>query len=57
MCSVVVFAPFLLALAVVFSCASYWLVGMYSSWSAFLFFLLTMWIVLLTANSLVSFLA
>ncbi|XP_042495439.1 ABC transporter G family member 5-like [Macadamia integrifolia] len=48
-----VFLPFLLILAFLFSAPLYWLVGLNRSFTAFLYFLLLIWLVLYTANSVV----
>ncbi|KAF3786568.1 ABC transporter G family member 5 [Nymphaea thermarum] len=49
-----VFLPFLLILALLFSIPLYWLVGLTRSFSAFLYFVLIIWLVLYTANSVVA---
>ncbi len=51
----IVFLPFLLLLATLYVVPSYWLVGLAPNCSAFLFFLLVIWILLITANSFVAF--
>ncbi len=51
----IVFLPFLLLLATLYVVPSYWLVGLAPNYSAFLFFLLVIWILLITANSFVAF--
>ncbi|KAH7861024.1 hypothetical protein Vadar_020721 [Vaccinium darrowii] len=48
-----VYLPFLLILAVLFSVPLYWLVGLNRSFPAFLHFLLLIWLILYTANSVV----
>ncbi|KAJ0241802.1 ABC transporter G family member 5 [Hirschfeldia incana] len=48
-----VYLPFLLILAVLFSIPVYWLVGLNPSFMAFLHFLLLIWLILYTANSVV----
>ncbi|CAA2997296.1 ABC transporter G family member 5 [Olea europaea subsp. europaea] len=49
----IVYMPFLLILAVLFSVPLYWLVGLNSSFWAFLRFLMLIWLILYTANSVV----
>uniref|UniRef100_A0A1D1ZEY9 ABC transporter G family member 5 n=1 Tax=Anthurium amnicola TaxID=1678845 RepID=A0A1D1ZEY9_9ARAE len=49
-----VFLPFLLILAVLFSVPLYWLVGLNRGLAPFLYFLLLIWLVLYTANSVVA---
>ncbi|KAH9536786.1 hypothetical protein CY35_16G018100 [Sphagnum magellanicum] len=53
--STLVFLPFLLLVAMLYSVPMYWLVGLAPTANAFLFFLLVIWIVLVTANSFVAF--
>ncbi|CAL9168458.1 ABC transporter G family member 5-like [Musa acuminata AAA Group] len=48
-----VFLPFLFILAVLFSVPVYWLAGLRPSCSAFMYFLLLIWLILYTANSVV----
>ncbi|KAG0452518.1 hypothetical protein HPP92_025182 [Vanilla planifolia] len=48
-----VFLPFLLILALLFSVPVYWLAGLDKNPSSFFFFLLLIWMVLYTANSVV----
>ncbi|XP_030543779.2 ABC transporter G family member 5 [Rhodamnia argentea] len=48
-----VYLPFLLILAVSFAVPLYWLVGLNSNFTAFLHFLLIIWLILYTANSVV----
>lgn len=48
-----VYLPFLLILAVLFAVPLYWLVGLNHSFMAFLHFLLLIWLILYTANSVV----
>ncbi|EEF46051.1 ATP-binding cassette transporter, putative [Ricinus communis] len=48
-----VYLPFLLILAILFSVPLYWLVGLNPSVSAFMHFLLLIWMILYTANSVV----
>ncbi|OVA16938.1 ABC transporter-like [Macleaya cordata] len=52
-----VFLPYLLAIALVYSISVYFLVGLCSTWQAFSYFVLVIWIVLLMANSFVLFLS
>ncbi|XP_004503928.1 ABC transporter G family member 5-like [Cicer arietinum] len=48
-----VYLPFLLILAILFTVPLYWLVGLNRNFTAFLHFLLLIWLVLYTANSVV----
>ncbi|MCL7031114.1 hypothetical protein MKW94_010193 [Papaver nudicaule] len=48
-----VFLPFLLILAILFSVPLYWLVGLNRSFTAFMYFLLLIWLIFYTANSVV----
>lgn len=48
-----VYLPFLLILAILFSIPLYWLVGLNQNFMAFLHFLLLIWLILYTANSVV----
>ncbi|KAG7579039.1 ABC-2 type transporter [Arabidopsis thaliana x Arabidopsis arenosa] len=48
-----VYLPFLLILAILFSLPVYWLVGLNPNFMAFLHFLLLIWLILYTANSVV----
>ncbi|CAA3025546.1 ABC transporter G family member 5 [Olea europaea subsp. europaea] len=48
-----VYLPFLLILAILFSVPVYWLVGLNHSFTAFTHFLLLIWLILYTANSVV----
>ncbi|KAG8383850.1 hypothetical protein BUALT_Bualt04G0056600 [Buddleja alternifolia] len=48
-----VYLPFLLILAVLFSVPVYWLVGLNCSFTAFVHFLVLIWLILYTANSVV----
>ncbi|GAB4848252.1 ATP-binding cassette sub- G member 5 [Ancistrocladus abbreviatus] len=48
-----VYLPFLLILAILFSVPVYWLAGLNHSFIAFLHFLLLIWLILYTANSVV----
>ncbi|XP_021861761.1 ABC transporter G family member 5 isoform X1 [Spinacia oleracea] len=49
----VVYLPFLLILAILFTVPVYWLVGLKPEFSAFAHFLLLIWLILYTANSVV----
>ncbi|KAI3960800.1 hypothetical protein MKW98_026192 [Papaver atlanticum] len=49
----IVFLPFLLILAILFSVPLYWLVGLNRSFTAFMYFLLLIWLIFYTANSVV----
>lgn len=49
----VVYLPFLLILAVLFSAPVYWMVGLNRSLTAFIHFLVLIWLILYTANSVV----
>ncbi|KAF7102733.1 hypothetical protein CFC21_103814 [Triticum aestivum] len=49
-----VFLPFQLALAAVFAAPAYWLTGLRRTAPAFFYFLLLIWLVLYTANSVVA---
>ncbi|XP_058107851.1 ABC transporter G family member 23 [Magnolia sinica] len=53
----IVFIPFLLAVAILFAIPVYWLVGLNPSFSAFIFFVLVVWLIVLMASSLVLFLS
>ncbi|GMH23975.1 hypothetical protein Nepgr_025818 [Nepenthes gracilis] len=48
-----VYFPFLLILAILFTVPVYWLVGLNGRFTAFLHFLLIIWLILYTANSVV----
>ncbi|XP_073147213.1 ABC transporter G family member 5 [Henckelia pumila] len=48
-----VYLPFLLILAILFAIPVYWLVGLNHSFMAFLHFLVLIWLILYTANSVV----
>lgn len=52
-----VFLPYLLAIALIYSISVYFLVGLCASWQAFSYFVLVIWSVVLMANSLVLFLS
>ncbi|XP_077251472.1 ABC-2 type transporter family protein [Tasmannia lanceolata] len=48
-----VFLPFKLILAVLFAAPLYWLVGLNRNFESFMYFLLVIWLILYTANSVV----
>lgn len=52
-----VFLPYLLAIAIIYSVSVYFLVGLCASWQAFAYFVLVIWIIVLMANSFVLFLS
>ncbi|XVF12579.1 hypothetical protein REPUB_Repub08aG0131100 [Reevesia pubescens] len=52
-----VFLPYLLAIAIIYSISVYFLVGLCASWQAFAYFVLVIWITVLMANSFVLFLS
>eukprot|EP00257_Ricinus_communis_P013650 XP_015571145.1 ABC transporter G family member 8 [Ricinus communis] len=52
-----VFLPYLLAVAIIYSVSVYFLVGLCASWQAFAYFVLVIWVILLMANSFVLFLS
>ncbi|GMH29586.1 hypothetical protein Nepgr_031429 [Nepenthes gracilis] len=52
-----VFLPYLLAIAILYSLSVYFLVGLCASWPAFVYFVLVIWMVVLMANSFVLFLS
>ncbi|KHG25992.1 ABC transporter G family member 8 [Gossypium arboreum] len=52
-----VFLPYLLAIAIIYSISVYFLVGLCASWQAFAYFVLVIWIIVLMANSFVLFLS
>ncbi|KAK1282347.1 ABC transporter G family member 8 [Acorus calamus] len=52
-----VFLPYLLAIAVLYSVSVYFLVGLCMTWQAFAYFVLVIWVVVLMANSFVLFLS
>ncbi|CAN6485748.1 unnamed protein product [Victoria cruziana] len=53
----IVFLPYLLAIAFMYSVSVYFLVGLCASWQAFAYFVLVIWVVVLMANSFVLFLS
>ena len=52
-----IFLPFLLVVALLFSAPVYWIVGLNPSAQAFVFFVFTIWLIVLMASSLVLFLS
>ncbi|XP_004496513.1 ABC transporter G family member 4 [Cicer arietinum] len=52
-----VFLPYLLVVAVIYSIPVYFLVGLCSSWFSFAYFVLVIWVIVLMANSFVLFLS
>ncbi|GAV72724.1 ABC_tran domain-containing protein/ABC2_membrane domain-containing protein [Cephalotus follicularis] len=52
-----VFSPYLLAIAIIYSVSVYFLVGLCASWPSFAYFVLVIWIVVIMANSFVLFLS
>ena len=52
-----VFLPYLLLIAIIYSVSLYFLVGLCLSWQAFAYFVLVIWIIVLMANSFVLFLS
>ncbi|CAK9163500.1 unnamed protein product [Ilex paraguariensis] len=52
-----VFLPYLLAIAIVYSVSVYFLVGLCATWQAFAYFVLVIWVIVLMANSFVLFLS
>ncbi|KAF9618031.1 hypothetical protein IFM89_039428 [Coptis chinensis] len=52
-----VFLPYLLVIAILYSASVYFLVGLCATWQAFSYFVLVIWIVVLMANSFVLFLS
>lgn len=52
-----VFMPYLLLIAIIYSVSLYFLVGLCFSWKAFAYFVLVIWIIVLMANSFVLFLS
>ncbi|KAL3342178.1 hypothetical protein AABB24_026283 [Solanum stoloniferum] len=52
-----VFLPYLLLIAILYSISLYFLVGLCYSWQAFTYFVLTIWVIVLMANSFVLFLS
>lgn len=52
-----VFLPYLLVVAVIYSIPVYFLVGLCASWLSFAYFVLVIWVIVLMANSFVLFLS
>lgn len=52
-----VFLPYLLSIAIIYSLSVYFLVGLCGTWQAFAYFVLVIWIIVLMANSFVLFLS
>ncbi|KAF2312215.1 hypothetical protein GH714_028562 [Hevea brasiliensis] len=52
-----VFLPYLLAIAIIYSVSVYFLVGLCASWQALAYFVLVIWVIVLMANSFVMFLS
>lgn len=52
-----VFMPYLLAIAILYSVSVYFLVGLCGTWQAFAYFVLVIWVIVLMANSFVLFLS
>ncbi|CAL0300698.1 unnamed protein product [Lupinus luteus] len=52
-----VFLPYLLVVAVIYSIPVYFLVGLCASWLSFSYFVLVIWVIVLMANSFVLFLS
>ncbi|XP_068644855.1 ABC transporter G family member 8 [Aristolochia californica] len=52
-----VFLPYLLVIALIYSVSVYFLVGLCASWQAFAYFVLAIWVIILMANSFVLFLS
>ncbi|XP_016460849.1 ABC transporter G family member 8-like [Nicotiana tabacum] len=52
-----VFLPYLLVIAILYSVSLYFLVGLCATWQAITYFVLTIWVILLMANSFVLFLS
>lgn len=52
-----VFLPYLLAVAIIYSVSVYFLVGLCATWQAFSYFVLVIWLIVLMANSFVLFLS
>lgn len=52
-----VFLPYLLSIAIIYSVSVYFLVGLCGTWQAFAYFVLVIWIIVLMANSFVLFLS
>ncbi|KAL9261415.1 ABC transporter G family member 8-like protein [Drosera capensis] len=52
-----VFLPYLLVIALIYSASVYFLVGLCATWQAFVYFVLVIWAIVLMANSFVLFLS
>ncbi|XP_061361318.1 ABC transporter G family member 4 [Gastrolobium bilobum] len=52
-----VFLPYMLVVAVIYSIPVYFLVGLCASWLSFAYFVLVIWVIVLMANSFVLFLS
>lgn len=52
-----VFLPYLLVVAIIYSVSVYFLVGLCATWQAFSYFVLVIWVIVLMANSFVLFLS
>ncbi|KAM0047305.1 putative ABC-type maltose transporter [Helianthus debilis subsp. tardiflorus] len=52
-----VFFPYLLAIAIIYSVSVYFLVGLCQTWQAFGYFVLVIWVIVLMANSFILFLS
>ncbi|XP_020986785.1 ABC transporter G family member 8 [Arachis duranensis] len=52
-----VFLPYLLVVAIIYSIPVYFLVGLCASWISFAYFVLVIWVIVLMANSFVLFLS
>ncbi|KAL6533252.1 ATP-binding cassette sub- G member 8 [Orobanche minor] len=57
MANTLVFLPYLLVIALLYSVSVYFLVGLCATWQAILYFVLVIWVILLMANSFVLFLS
>uniref|UniRef100_A0A6M2F5W2 ABC transporter domain-containing protein n=1 Tax=Populus davidiana TaxID=266767 RepID=A0A6M2F5W2_9ROSI len=52
-----VFLPYLLAIAIIYSVSIYFMVGLCGTWQAFAYFVLVIWVIVLMGNSFVLFLS
>ncbi|KAI3458081.1 hypothetical protein Pfo_014744 [Paulownia fortunei] len=57
MANTLVFLPYLLAIAIIYSVSVYFLVGLCATWEAFAYFVLVIWVIVIMANSFVLFLS
>ncbi|KAL3834305.1 hypothetical protein ACJIZ3_009041 [Penstemon smallii] len=57
MANTLVFLPYLLTIAILYSVSIYFLVGLCATWEAFGYFVLVIWVIILMANSFVLFLS